>query len=96
MFSFIFGATIGSFLNVCIGRIPNGESIIQPRSHCVHCQNPIAFFDNIPLISYLWLRGRCRACARRISVRSHVPETWDFHSVDRRRFWNIAATFMRA
>jgi leader peptidase (prepilin peptidase)/N-methyltransferase len=74
VFSFIFGATIGSFLNVCIGRIPNGESIIQPRSHCVHCQNPIAFFDNIPLISYLWLRGRCRACARRISLRYFMVE----------------------
>jgi leader peptidase (prepilin peptidase)/N-methyltransferase len=74
MLPFIFGATIGSFLNVCIGRIPNGESIIHPASHCVRCQNPIAFYDNIPLISYLLLRGRCRACAQRISPRYFLVE----------------------
>ena len=74
MLPFIFGATIGSFLNVCIGRIPNGESIIHPPSHCVHCQSPIAFYDNIPLISYLVLRGRCRACAERISPRYFLVE----------------------
>ena len=74
MLPFIFGATIGSFLNVCIGRIPNGESIIRPPSHCVHCQGSIAFYDNIPLISYLLLRGRCRACAERISPRYFVVE----------------------
>lgn len=74
MLSFIFGATIGSFLNVCIGRIPNGESIIRPPSHCVRCQAPIAFYDNIPLISYLVLRGRCRACGERFSPQYFLVE----------------------
>lgn len=74
MIPFIFGVTIGSFLNVCIGRIPNGESIIRPRSHCVRCQSPIAFYDNIPLISYLVLRGRCRTCGERISSRYFLVE----------------------
>jgi leader peptidase (prepilin peptidase)/N-methyltransferase len=74
MLSFIFGATIGSFLNVCIGRIPNGESIIRPPSHCVRCQGAIAFYDNIPLISYLMLRGRCRTCGERFSPRYFLVE----------------------
>jgi leader peptidase (prepilin peptidase)/N-methyltransferase len=74
MLSFIFGATIGSFLNVCIGRIPNEESIIRPPSHCVRCQGAIAFYDNIPLISYLMLRGRCRTCGERFSPRYFLVE----------------------
>ena len=55
------GALIGSFLNVCIFRLPRGESIAWPGSHCPSCAHPIEFYDNIPLLSYLWLGGRCRA-----------------------------------
>jgi leader peptidase (prepilin peptidase)/N-methyltransferase len=65
----VFGAIVGSFLNVCIVRIPHGHSIVQPPSHCPACQNAIRFYDNIPLISYLVLLGRCRDCGVRISPR---------------------------
>ena len=70
----IFGAIVGSFLNVCILRIPEGESVVHPPSHCPNCKIPIAFYDNIPLLSYLFLRGRCRACEGRISPRYFVVE----------------------
>jgi prepilin signal peptidase PulO-like enzyme (type II secretory pathway) len=66
-FAFIFGLLIGSFLNVVIGRVPLDESIIFPGSHCPACGNPIRPLDNIPLISYALLRGRCRSCGGRIS-----------------------------
>jgi len=71
---FIFGAVVGSFLNVCIARLPKEESIVSPPSHCPLCKSPIAFYDNIPLISYLHLRGRCRSCGERISPRYFVVE----------------------
>lgn len=72
--SIIFGALIGSFLNVCILRLPQEESIITPGSHCPHCHNPIAFYDNIPLISYLLLRGKCRRCHGPISLQYPLVE----------------------
>jgi leader peptidase (prepilin peptidase)/N-methyltransferase len=71
---FIVGALVGSFLNVCIGRIPNDESIVMPASHCPNCKVPIAFYDNVPLLSYIFLRGRCRGCRERISPRYFVVE----------------------
>jgi leader peptidase (prepilin peptidase)/N-methyltransferase len=64
-----FGAIIGSFLNVCIVRIPRGESLIRPPSRCLECGTQIRFYDNVPLLSYLLLRGRCRSCGERISQR---------------------------
>ena len=65
--SVILGAIVGSFLNVCIYRIPLGESIAFPASHCPACSHPIKFYDNIPIISYIILRGKCRNCKERIS-----------------------------
>jgi leader peptidase (prepilin peptidase)/N-methyltransferase len=72
--TFIFGALVGSFLNVCILRIPKGESLVSPRSHCPECSTPIAFYDNIPLVSYLCLCASCRSCGARISARYFVVE----------------------
>jgi leader peptidase (prepilin peptidase)/N-methyltransferase len=69
-----FGALVGSFLNVCIFRLPRGESIAWPGSHCPSCAHAIGFYDNIPLLSYLWLGGRCRACRTPISIRYPLVE----------------------
>jgi leader peptidase (prepilin peptidase)/N-methyltransferase len=70
----VFGLLIGSFLNVCIHRWPRGRSVVRPRSHCVRCRKIIAWYDNIPVVSYLILRGRCRYCGRRISARYPTVE----------------------
>ena len=74
LISIIFGALVGSFLNVCIYRLPKEESIVWPGSHCPHCKNPIKFYDNIPLISYLLLRGKCRYCKGPISAQYPLVE----------------------
>jgi len=71
---FALGAIIGSFLNVCIHRIPRGASIVRPGSRCPACAAPIAFHDNIPLVSYVLLKGRCRKCGRPIPVRYPLVE----------------------
>lgn len=68
------GLLIGSFLNVCINRWPEGESVITPRSRCPECERPIAWCDNIPVLSYLLLRGRCRGCGTRISIQYPLIE----------------------
>ena len=70
----IFGAVVGSFLNVCIGRIPNGESVVTPASRCPKCKTAISLYDNIPLLSYLMLRGYCRSCKEPIAVRYLLVE----------------------
>ncbi|MGB7622259.1 MAG: prepilin peptidase [Terriglobia bacterium] len=67
LFTFILGTVIGSFLNVCILRWPQDQSVVRPRSHCPNCGNFIKAYDNIPILSYLILRGRCRACQTPIS-----------------------------
>jgi len=72
--SIILGALIGSFLNVCILRVPKGESIVIPGSHCPHCNKPIKFYDNIPLVSYFLLRGKCRHCSEPISLQYPLVE----------------------
>ena len=72
--AFVCGAAIGSFLNVCIHRLPRHESVVWPGSHCPACNHPIACYDNIPLLSYLWLKGRCRACRVRIPLRYPIVE----------------------
>ncbi len=66
--AFVVGAFIGSFLNVCIYRLPRGESVVWPGSHCPACHKPVAPYDNIPVLSYLLLRGKCRRCAAPISI----------------------------
>ncbi len=68
------GASIGSFLNVCIARLPAGESVVRPRSRCASCGEPIHARDNIPVLSWLLLRGRCRSCRE--------PISWQYPAVE--------------
>ena len=70
----LFGLLTGSFLNVCIYRWPRDLSVVRPRSHCVACGKTVAWYDNMPIVSYLILRGRCRYCSARISWRYPVVE----------------------
>lgn len=74
LFSLVFGMVIGSFLNVCICRMPKDESIVSPPSHCPHCNYQIRWYDNIPVISYLLLRGKCRGCGVHISLQYPLVE----------------------
>ena len=71
---FLFGICVGSFLNVCIYRLPESKSIVHPRSMCPGCGTLIRFYDNIPILSYMLLRGKCRHCGARISFRYPVVE----------------------
>lgn len=99
----VLGAVVGSFLNVCIRRIPRDESIVLPASHCPHCGQPIRPYDNFPILSFLWLRGRCRACAAPISWRYPIVEAltallfvaleWEFGL---NLAWAIQAAFVAA
>jgi leader peptidase (prepilin peptidase) / N-methyltransferase len=73
-FTFLFGAAIGSFLNVCIYRVPAQESLVLPASHCRVCAAPLAWYDNLPLLSYLIRRGRCRFCDTSFSARYFLVE----------------------
>ena len=68
------GAIIGSFLNVVAYRLPRGESLLHPRSRCPQCETPIKPYDNVPVLGWLWLRGRCRACGAPISARYPLVE----------------------
>lgn len=91
-FSFILGLVVGSFLNVCIYRIPRGESVVFPNSHCTQCGKNIPAYDNIPLLAFLWLGGKCRFCKKAISIQYPLVELltgliflacalkWDFSS----------------
>ncbi len=72
--AFVFGTIVGSFLNVCIYRIPKGLSIVYPPSHCPSCSAPIKPYDNVPIISFLLLRGKCRRCEAKISPRYPIVE----------------------
>ncbi len=69
-----FGATIGSFLNVVAYRLPRRESLVHPGSHCPGCGTAIKAYDNVPVLGWLWLRGRCRSCRARISPRYPIIE----------------------
>lgn len=75
VFVFIFGACIGSFLNVCIYRLPKNESLIKRNSHCMTCGEPIKRRDLIPIVSWCILRGKCRSCGAKISARYTIVET---------------------
>jgi len=71
----IFGLAVGSFLTVVVDRVPKKESVVSPRSRCPGCGAEIRNRDNIPVLSYLWLRGRCRSCGERISIRYPLLES---------------------
>jgi leader peptidase (prepilin peptidase) / N-methyltransferase len=90
----VFGLLIGSFLNVCIYRLPRDLSVVVPRSFCPECGKPIAAWDNIPLLSYILLRGRCRDCAQPIGWRYPVVElstALAFAGIVARYGWSAAA-----
>jgi len=70
----LFGLVVGSFLNVVIHRVPRGQSVISPPSHCPGCGSPIRWYDNVPVLSYLLLLGRCRVCRARIPLRYPLVE----------------------
>ena len=72
--AFVFGAIVGSFLNVCIYRIPNGMSVVSPRSRCPECESPIPWYLNVPILSWLLLLGKCATCKTSISIRYPLIE----------------------
>ncbi len=87
LFFFVLGLCLGSFSNVVIYRLPKGLSVVSPSSRCPHCSVPIAWFDNIPLLSYFLLKGKCRHCAQTIS--------WRYPLVEFLMGTLFAATFLR-
>ena len=102
VFALLFGLAFGSFLNVCISRLPRHDSVVQPPSHCPHCKARIAAYDNIPLVSFLLLRGRCRNCQKRIAWRYPLVEAAVaalivvnvfFNGI---QFWSIASSLFCA
>jgi len=72
--AFALGACVGSFLNVCIHRLPEDESVVRPGSRCPRCRRDIAWYDNVPIASWAWLRARCRACGEPIAARYPLVE----------------------
>lgn len=70
----VLGGVLGSFLNVCILRLPANQSVLRPRSRCPKCESPISWYDNVPVLSWLVLRGRCRKCRERISIQYPLIE----------------------
>lgn len=72
--AFVFGSLVGSFLNVVIARVPRGESVVKPRSRCPGCERPIRWYENVPILSWILLRGRCAGCKEAISLRYPLVE----------------------
>jgi len=70
----LYGAAVGSFLNVVVYRLPEGRSLVRPASHCPKCGHRLAWYDNVPVLGWLWLRGRCRYCRTPISVQYPLVE----------------------
>ena len=90
VFAALAGLAFGSFLNVFVARWPEGESVVRPRSHCRNCDHALAWWENIPVISWLALRGRCRSCREWIGWRYPIVEAavgvlWAF------AFWRLSA-----
>ncbi|MFH1645885.1 MAG: prepilin peptidase [Candidatus Omnitrophota bacterium] len=73
-FVVMIGLMVGSFLNVCIYRMPDSKSVVMPRSHCPNCKHIIPWYDNIPVLSFIFLRGKCRFCNNKISIRYMIVE----------------------
>ena len=103
VFALLFGLACGSFLNVCISRLPRHHSIVRPPSHCPRCKARIAAYDNIPLVSFLLLRGRCRSCQKRIAWRYPFVEAGvaaltvaNVVRFDGIQFWSIALSLFCA
>jgi leader peptidase (prepilin peptidase)/N-methyltransferase len=71
---FLFGAIFGSFANVVIYRLPRGESVVAPRSRCMSCEKPISWRNNVPILAWFWLRGKCASCGARFSIRYPLVE----------------------
>jgi hypothetical protein len=94
VFVVVLGLLWGSFANVCIYRwppteeFPKGRSVVRPGSHCFACKQPIAWYDNMPLIAWLWLRGKCRNCGTRISIRYPLVE-----AANAAGWWAVAALY---
>jgi leader peptidase (prepilin peptidase)/N-methyltransferase len=74
IFAALFGAVLGSFLNVVVYRLPRGESLVSPGSHCTSCATSVKPYDNVPVLAWMWLHGRCRACRAAISPRYPLVE----------------------
>lgn len=90
----LFGLLWGSFLNVCIFRVVRDMSVVSPRSFCTHCETPIAWYDNVPVLSYVMLRGKCRSCQASIGIRYPLVEVVTavlMASVVWRYGWSVAA-----
>lgn len=85
-----FGALWGSFFNVCIARVPKGQSIVRPASHCFSCGTPVRAIDNVPILSYLLLRGRCRSCGAKFSPRYLLVELLTA-ALSALIFWQVVA-----
>lgn len=93
VYVFVLGAVVGSFLNVCIARLPENRSLVKPGSRCPKCENPIRWYDNLPILSFLVLRGKCRNCGTPISLQYPAVEllTAVLFLLLMHRFTNITA-----
>ena len=90
IFIFLFGIVIGSFLNVCIYRIPKHEDIVKTRSHCMSCGYQLKWYDMFPVFSYLFLRGRCRKCHAKLSVQYPLIEAANGIGMTKwQRLWQV-------